>query len=317
VWAAREVKEDGEKIAIKKIVNCFSQATEAKRILRELRILRHLSHPNVIRIRDVLEPTSEQTFSDLWVVFDFVDLDLRKLIASPQTISVAHVQWIAHQILAALQYLHSAHVLHRDLKPANVLLSGTCEVRFETVLPSYPRTRKNSGCATAIAPARPLRRSLLRVCLCASCPSCPGVAVAPAVRLCEELDCCRHLPPPQVKICDFGLARVVDEEAWDRNEATLHALTRQVSAGALNTLPKVTRQMTSHVVTRWYRAPELILLQRYTTAIDIWSFACIFAELLTMLPEVHSCRPPRLYSALLSLFTPPFLSSPLRHSLGR
>ena len=43
--------------------------------------------------------------------------------------------------------------------------------------------------------------------------------------------------------------------------------------------------MTTHVVTRWYRAPELILLQRYTTAIDIWSFACIFAELLTMLPE--------------------------------
>eukprot|EP00967_Tisochrysis_lutea_P139909 scaffold254772_cov32-Tisochrysis_lutea.AAC.3 len=63
---------------------------------------------------------SQATFTDIWVVFDFVDLDLRKLIASPQTISVAHVQWIAHQILIALQYLHSAHVLHRDLKPANV-----------------------------------------------------------------------------------------------------------------------------------------------------------------------------------------------------
>ena len=48
--------------------------------------------------------------------------------------------------------------------------------------------------------------------------------------------------------------------------------------------------MTTHVVTRWYRAPELILLQRYTTAIDIWSFACIFSELLTMLPEGPSER---------------------------
>ena len=58
VWAAREKrgdnKKEGDKVAIKKISNCFVQATEAKRILRELRILRHLSHANVIRIRDVL-----------------------------------------------------------------------------------------------------------------------------------------------------------------------------------------------------------------------------------------------------------------------
>ena len=103
VWSAREkalrgTATEGDKVAIKKISNCFVQATEAKRILRELRILRHLSHANVIRIRDVLDPCNEATFADLWVVFDFVDLDLRKLIASPQNISVAHVQWISHQV---------------------------------------------------------------------------------------------------------------------------------------------------------------------------------------------------------------------------
>nr|BAN64991.1 mitogen-activated protein kinase, putative [Babesia bovis] len=43
------------------------------------------------------------------------------------------------------------------------------------------------------------------------------------------------------------------------------------------------RQLTGHVVTRWYRAPELILLQdNYTAAIDVWSVGCIFAELLNM-----------------------------------
>ena len=44
------------------------------------------------------------------------------------------------------------------------------------------------------------------------------------------------------------------------------------------------RQLTQHVVTRWYRAPELILLQEYyNAAIDVWSVGCIFAELLQTL----------------------------------
>jgi mitogen-activated protein kinase 1/3 len=45
-------------------------------------------------------------------------------------------------------------------------------------------------------------------------------------------------------------------------------------------------QLTGHVVTRWYRAPELILLEKdYGPAIDMWSVGCIFAELLGMMKE--------------------------------
>jgi len=41
--------------------------------------------------------------------------------------------------------------------------------------------------------------------------------------------------------------------------------------------------LTAHVSTRWYRAPELIILERkYSNAIDIWSVGCILGELLTM-----------------------------------
>lgn len=49
VWAASPPDMPNEKVAIKKITHVFSQVTEAKRILRELRILRHLRHPNIIR----------------------------------------------------------------------------------------------------------------------------------------------------------------------------------------------------------------------------------------------------------------------------
>ena len=43
--------------------------------------------------------------------------------------------------------------------------------------------------------------------------------------------------------------------------------------------------LTDYVVTRWYRAPEVIYSQRqYTAAVDVWSVGCIFAELIRRRP---------------------------------
>ena len=61
-----------------------------------------------------------------------------------------------------------------------------------------------------------------------------------------------------LKICDFGLSRADIPELYE--------------AGA----------MTDYISTRWYRAPELLFgSEYYTTAVDVWSIGCIFAELLT------------------------------------
>lgn len=91
-----------------------------------------------------------------------------------------------------------------------------------------------------------------------------------------------HLVPiAHFVLSDFGLARTVEspkelghlafDDDGDSYAGVLH-----------NRLKK--KQLTSHVVTRWYRAPELILLQEdYTEAIDVWSVGCIFAELLGMM----------------------------------
>ena len=55
--------------------------------------------------------------------------------------------------------------------------------------------------------------------------------------------------------------------------------------------------MTEYVVTRWYRAPELLLNSSdYTAAIDVWSVGCIFMELMDRKPlfpgrdHVHQLR---------------------------
>jgi len=59
----------------------------------------------------------------------------------------------------------------------------------------------------------------------------------------------------EVKIADFGLAKKVG--------------------------PGYSGKLTQRVVTRWYRAPELLLgCKTYTTKIDIWALGCVFAELL-------------------------------------
>eukprot|EP00826_Nyctotherus_ovalis_P008587 TRINITY_DN1222_c0_g5_i2.p1 TRINITY_DN1222_c0_g5~~TRINITY_DN1222_c0_g5_i2.p1 ORF type:complete len:215 (+),score=50.20 TRINITY_DN1222_c0_g5_i2:107-751(+) len=44
--------------------------------------------------------------------------------------------------------------------------------------------------------------------------------------------------------------------------------------------------LTAHVMTRFYRAPEVILLEKYSTAVDVWGAGCVFGELLQTVREV-------------------------------
>jgi serine/threonine protein kinase len=67
----------------------------------------------------------------LYLVFDFVDTDLSKIIRSNQFMTEGHVQFILYQLLLGLKFMHSANVIHRDIKPANILVSCTdCSVRI-------------------------------------------------------------------------------------------------------------------------------------------------------------------------------------------
>jgi len=86
-----------------------------------------------------------------------------------------------------------------------------------------------------------------------------------------------------VKICDFGLARTVDR----RDLKLPQPLQNDEPVVGVPHTKNMKKQLTGHVVTRWYRAPELILLQEnYSYAIDVWSVACIFAELLGMMKVI-------------------------------
>lgn len=181
-------RETNEKVAIKKIHNVFENRIDALRTLRELKLLRHIRHDNVIALKDVMMPIQRTSFKDVYLVYELMDTDLHQIIKSPQPLSNDHCKYFLFQLLRGLKYLHSANILHRDLKPGNLLVNANCDL----------------------------------------------------------------------KICDFGLARTSGG-----NE----------------------QFMTEYVVTRWYRAPELLLCcDNYGTSIDVWSVGCIFAEILGRKP---------------------------------
>ena len=48
-----------EKVAIKKITNAFENLTDAKRTLREVKLLRHLKHDNIIAVKDIMAPPNK------------------------------------------------------------------------------------------------------------------------------------------------------------------------------------------------------------------------------------------------------------------
>lgn len=218
-------KRTQKRFAIKRVESVFATTTDARRSLREISIMRLCKHPNIVKLIDVYAVPDTRTFSNLWVVMDYGGYDLGKFIKLSPTLkgwSEHHVRFISWQILAALNYLHSANIAHRDLKPTNILV-----------------TQDN-----------------------------------------------------HVSLIDFGLARQLRPL-----DAAVPAVDQPQPAGTLKSLapPKpavLSRQLTQHVVTRWYRPPELILLQaQYTAAVDVWSFGCIFGELLQSLDNTRAYGP--------------------------
>lgn len=129
-------------VAIKRIVGPFDQEVDAVRLFREIHILRRLrtlgKNDCIVPLLDVVQPPTEDLndFHDLYLVFDYVDTDLYKLIMSPQYLTTEHIQTFLYQMLIGLKYIHSGNVIHRDLKPANILLNEDCSLKVRRN-PSY------------------------------------------------------------------------------------------------------------------------------------------------------------------------------------
>ncbi|WOH09498.1 hypothetical protein DCAR_0728955 [Daucus carota subsp. sativus] len=122
--------ETREEVAIKKIGNAFVDVIDAKRTLREIKLLLHMDHGNVIAIKDIIRPPEKESFNDVYIVYELMEMDLHKIISSNQQLTDKHCRYILYQLLRGLKYVHSANVLHRDLKPSNLLLNVNCDLKI-------------------------------------------------------------------------------------------------------------------------------------------------------------------------------------------
>ena len=202
VSATRQMPDGtSQKVAIKKISDVLHDLVDAKRLIREIGIGRHLKEQeNIITTVDVLVTRrSANDPDDLYIVTELFPTDLHRVIHSKNVpLGPDHVKFFLWQLLAATKYMHSAGVVHRDIKPSNILVNSECDLR----------------------------------------------------------------------VCDFGLARGTEAESKSGD-------------GGDGDGDPPEDFMTEYVVTRWYRAPEILLGSRnYVMSVDMWSVGCVFAEML-------------------------------------
>eukprot|EP01064_Diplonema_japonicum_P031493 TRINITY_DN5661_c0_g6_i1.p1 TRINITY_DN5661_c0_g6~~TRINITY_DN5661_c0_g6_i1.p1 ORF type:complete len:622 (+),score=82.55 TRINITY_DN5661_c0_g6_i1:56-1867(+) len=131
----------GRSVAVKRM--CWQTIErEVRRVIREIQVLRHVNHPNLVHLLGLYTtPTGNESESrsgvspyGVFIVTELMDMPLSQLISQHANawnlsghqrgqFQIEHVIWLAHQMLHGLHGLHSADIIHRDIKPHNLLVN--------------------------------------------------------------------------------------------------------------------------------------------------------------------------------------------------
>ena len=292
------------KCAIKKFTNIFKDTLMCKRVLREIEIVYYLNHPCIVRPIDLFVRRG----ADVYLTLEMAQTDLRKLIRCPVYLLEKQIKIIMYRILLAINYVHSAGIMHRDIKPANILLNADCTVK----LCDFSLSRSMSGLKAGLFDCDRAIRFNPQLNGSGSCASFKEEPI-------EYLDMEEGSRNQKKTVhCDFqvkfrktqedvpvidGSCPCIPDEVADGTPTILEKSEMHITSlyekkmlqrkillcKSKEQTPGLQRELTGHVVTRWYRAPELILLEKiYTSAVDMWSIGCVFAELLQMMKEVEA-----------------------------
>ncbi|XP_035691314.1 serine/threonine-protein kinase 36-like [Branchiostoma floridae] len=110
-------KYTGQVVALKFIPKVGRPEKELRNLRREIEIMQHLHHPNIIEMLDSFETPKEVV-----AVTEYAEGELFQILEDDGNLPEEQVQSIASQLISALYYLHAHRILHRDMKPQNILL---------------------------------------------------------------------------------------------------------------------------------------------------------------------------------------------------
>ncbi|XP_055546472.1 stress-activated protein kinase JNK-like isoform X2 [Wyeomyia smithii] len=121
--------DTGMPIAIKKLSRPFQDVTNAKRAYREIKLMRLVDHPFVIKLLYAYSPqTTLQSFRDIYLFTERMDANLSNVIGNQ--LDHERLSFLVYQMLCGIKYLHSAGIIHRDLKPTNIVVRADCSLKI-------------------------------------------------------------------------------------------------------------------------------------------------------------------------------------------
>jgi len=134
VWRARRKGDTGNALfAMKKVVLRNEREGLPLTAIREIRALRRLDHPNVVKMVSVCTAAPEVGIDvrEIYLVFEYLNSDLTGLLAWRKgKLKTPEVKCLMHQMMCGLDYCHTQNILHRDLKPSNILVTNSGQLKL-------------------------------------------------------------------------------------------------------------------------------------------------------------------------------------------
>lgn len=142
--------EAGEIVVVKTVKYLFDDLCDTKKLLRNIAILRRLSHPCILHIYDICIPIDAMSFNEVHVVMEACDSNLKKVCRQDVTLTAAHVQRLVYNIIAALKYIHSACIHLCDLRPEHCLVNQNCSLKIDEFASARMISRGSQPCSQAL-----------------------------------------------------------------------------------------------------------------------------------------------------------------------